>query len=155
MGFLNKMMGLGGRKSAANKQKIREIFNAKVQDGDSYTVLAAMNMVIGQEFLEEIYIYYNYIIGYKDGNDPEFVLIPTDKKLSAMEDPVHCKRSECREAKYLEQTGSFTLTHPGFGDNPIDFGVIASTAWDGDIIDVSYVDEYMPFMEFYRKRFVK
>ena len=155
MGFLNKLMGLGGAKSDAKKQEIREIFNDNVQDGDSYTVLAAMNVVYEKKLLEEIRTFYNYIVGYKDGADPEIVIISTDSDLYDVDEPVRCKKSECQEAKYLEQTGSFTLTHPDLGSGPTDFAVIASSAWGANIISVSYVDEFTPFMEFFTKRFCK
>ena len=155
MGFLDKLMGMGGSKSDSKKQEIREIFNANVQDGDSYTVLSAMNMVTEKKLFEEIRTFYNYIIGYKDGNDPEIVIIPTDSELSGVEEPVCCKKSECREAKVLTQTCMFSITHPGFDNKPVDFGIIASTAWGEYVISVSYVDEYTPFSEFFQKRFAK
>lgn len=155
MGFLDKMMGLGGSKSDAKKQEIREIFNSKVQNGDDYIVLAAMNMVTTKKLLKEIRTYYNYIIGYKDGDDPELVIISTDSELSSFEEPVHCKKSECSKIEYLQQTGSFSITHPQLGSEPVDFGIIASTAWGGYVIGVSYVDEYMPFAEFFQNRFCK
>ena len=155
MGFMNKMMGLGGEKSDAKKQEINAIFGSKVENGESYTVLAAMNMVTTKKLLKEIRTYYNYIIGYKDGDDPELVIIATDSELSGFEEPVRCKKSECVKAAYLQATGSFTLTHPAFGNNPLNFSVIASTAWAGYIISVSYVDEFAPFMEFFQTRFAK
>ena len=155
MGFLDKVMGLGGSKSDSKKQEIREIFNTNVQDGDSYTVLAGMNMVTEKKLFKEIRTFYNYIIGYKDGDDPEIVVIPTDSELSVVEEPAYCKKSECMEAKYLMQTSMFTITHPDLGNKPIDFGVIASTAWGEYVISVSYVDEFTPFTEFFQKRFAK
>ena len=155
MGFLNKMMGMGGAKSDEKKQEIRNIFDSAVEDGESYAVLAAMHMVSEKKLLKEVRTFYNYIIGYRDGDDPEIVVISTDCELSEISEPVYCKKSECSQAKYLSNTGSFTVTHPGLGSKPVDFSVIASTAWGGYIIDVSYVDEYMPFMEFYQNRFAK
>lgn len=155
MGILNKMMGMGGAKSDTKKDEIRGIFNSRVEEGESYTVLAAMNMVTTKKLLKEVRTYYNYIIGYKDGDDPELVIISTDNELSAFEAPVRCKKSECQKAGYLEKTGSFTVTHPSLGGEPLDFAVIASTAWGGYVIDVSYVDEFMPFMEFFQNQFAK
>lgn len=155
MGLLDKIMGMGGAKSDGKKQEIRALFNSKVENGDSYTVVAAMNMVTTKKLLEEVRTYYNYIIGYQDGGDPELVIIATDSQLSSFEDPVFCKKSECTKAEYLQETGSFTLTHPAFGNDPLDFSIIASTNWGGYVISVSYVDEFMPFMEFYQNRFAK
>lgn len=155
MGFLNKIMGLGGAKSDSKKEEIRGIFNSKVEDGESYTVLAAMNMVTTKKLFEEVRTYYNYIIGYKDGDDPELIIISTDCELSAFEAPVRCKKSECQEAGYLEKMCLFTITHPDLGSEPLNFAIIGSTAWGGHIIQVAYVDEFMPFMEFYQNRFMK
>lgn len=78
MGILNKIMGMGGAKSDAKKEEIRQIFISRVEDGESYTVLAAMNMVTTKKLFKEVRTYYNYIIGYKDGDDPELVIISTD-----------------------------------------------------------------------------
>ena len=155
MGFLDKMMGLGGAKSDSKKQEIREIFNTKVANGDNYTVIAAMNMVTTKKLLKEIRTYYNYIIGYKDGEDPELVVISTNSDLSSVEEPVHCLKSECTKADFLQEVSTCSLIHPAFGSEPLDFFVIASTMWGGYIIDVSYVDEFGPFVEFYQNRFVK
>jgi len=155
MGFLDKIMGLGGAKSDSKKQEIRDIFNASVEGGDGYIVFAAMHMVQEKKLLKEVRTFYNYIIGYKDSSDPELVIIATDHELSDIGEPVRCKKSECTEAKYLEQTGSFTVTHPGLGSEPVDFAVIVSTAWGGYVIDVSCLDEFAPFAEFYQNRFAK
>lgn len=155
MGLLNKMMGLGGEKSDRKKEEIQGIFNSKVEDAESYTVVAAMNMLTEKKLLKEVRTFFNYIIGYKDGDDPEIVIMSTESDLSYTNDPVYCKRSECLEAKYMEKTGNFTITHPALGKKPVDFSIIASTAWGGYVIDVSYLDEYEPFAEFYKSRFSK
>ena len=155
MNLLNRLMGMGGEKSDAKKEEIRSIFNDKVENGESYAVLVAMNVVVEKKLLKEVRIFYNYIIGYKDGDDPELVIISTDNQLSEFEEPVICKKSECLEAKYLEKTGSFTVTHPDLGSEPVDFAIIGSTAWGGEFIKVSYIEECIPFMEFYQTRFAK
>lgn len=116
-------MGTSG--SEAKKEEIRKIFNEKVADGASYETLAAMNMVTTKKLTEEVRTYYNYLIGYKDGQDPELVIIATDHGLSSFDEPVVCKKSECTKAEYLVKTGNFTITHPAFGDKPLDFSIIA------------------------------
>ena len=154
-GFLNKLMGLSGKKSDEKKEEIRNIFNSKVKDGDSYAVIAAMNMVTTKKLLKEIRTYYNYIIGYHDGEDPEIVIISTDSELSSFEEPIYCKKSQCKNISYLSQTGSFTMSHYELGEGLFNFFIIASTAWGGYVIDVSYVDEFVPFMEFFQNQFSK
>ena len=155
MGFLKNLMGMGGAKSDSKKAEIRNIFNSNVEDGESYTVLAAMDLVYEKKLLKEIRIFYNYIIGYKDGDDPEIVILSTDHELSSVEEPFYCKKSDCLKAEYNQQNGKFSITHSTFGDKPVIFAIIASSAWGGYIIDVSYVDEFMPFMEFFQNRFSK
>lgn len=155
MSFLKKIMGMGGAKSDSKKEEIRSLFNSKVENGDEYATIAAMNLVTTKKLLKEIRTYYNYIIGYKDGDDPEMVIISTTNDLSSLEEPVLCKKSECVKADYLSETGSFSVTHPQFGSDPVNFSIIVSTAWDGYIIDVSYLDEYTPFTEFFQNRFAK
>ena len=148
-------MGMGGAKSDSKKAEIRNIFNSKVENGESYNVVAAMYLHTEQKLLKEIRTFYNYIIGYKDGDDPQMVIISTDSELSDIGDPVFCKKSECLKAEYKQQVGTFSVTHPDLGDEPVIFSIIASSAWGGYIISVSYVDEFMPFMEFFQNRFAK
>ncbi|MDR2764003.1 MAG: hypothetical protein LBB90_03125 [Tannerella sp.] len=170
MGLFNKFKGLvgdaiggiAGAQSSGNtegkKEKIRNIFNAKVEDGGSYNVLAGMNMVTTKKLTKEIRTYYNYIVGYKDGDDPEIVIISTTNDLASVGEPVFCKKSECEKAEYHQNTGSFSISHPELGDAPLDFAIIASAAWGrlgALIIPVSYVDEFTPFTEFFQNRFAK
>ncbi|MFP3090126.1 hypothetical protein LQZ21_07340 [Treponema sp. TIM-1] len=150
--------GQSGGKSDSKKEEIRNIFNSKVENGDSYTVLAGTNMVTTKKLTKEIRTFYNYLIGYKDGDDPELVLISTSNDLASVDEPVFCKKSECKKAVYLQKTGSFNISHPKLGDAPIDFSIIASAAWGSSgalVIPVSYVDEYTPFAEFFQNRFAK
>jgi len=154
MNFLKNLMGMGGASSGSKKTEIRNIFNSKVENGEEYTVLAAMYLLHEQKLLKEVRTYFNYIIGYKDGDDPEIVIISADCELSDVGEPVYCKKSECRKAE-CSQHGTFLVTHPDLGDKPLEFGIIVSTAWDGYFINASYLDEFMPFMEFFQNRFAK
>jgi hypothetical protein len=163
MGLIgNAISGLAGGQSGGNaegkKEEIRNIFNSKVKDGESYKVLAGMNMVTTKKLTKEIRTYYNYLVGYKDGDDPEIVLISTTYDLVSVEEPVFCKKSECKKVVYFQNTGSFGISHPKLGDALLEFGIIASAAWGRSgalIIPVSYVDEYTPFTEFFQNRFAK
>ncbi|MDR1656513.1 MAG: hypothetical protein LBT47_03005 [Deltaproteobacteria bacterium] len=170
MGLFDKLKGLvgdnlsgilggqSGGNAEGKKEEVRNIFNAKVKDGESYKVLAGMNMVTTKKLTKEIRTYYNYILGYKDGDDPEIVIISTTNDLVSVEEPVFCNRSECKKAAYLQKTGSFSISHPKFNDTPLDFAIIASAAWGSSgalIIPVSYVDEFTPFTEFFQNRFAK
>ena len=155
MGFLNKLMGIGTAKSEAKKAEIQKIFNEQVQNGENYTVLAAMHMVFQKKLLKDVYTYYNYIVGYKDGDDPEMVIIPTTHDLSSFEEPIYCKKSECTQISYDASVALFSIWHPQLGDEPVKFSIIGSTAWGGYIISVSYVEECVPFVEFFQNRFMK
>ena len=152
MGFLNKLMGMGTTKSDAKKEEIRQIFNAKVENGESYIVFAGMNMVTKQTILKETRTFYNYIVGYKDGDDPEIVIIETTHDLASFNEPIYCKKSECTRASY---DNLFNIWNPHLGDEPVKFMIIASSAWGGYVISASYVDEFAPFLEFFQKRFEK
>jgi hypothetical protein len=71
-------------------------------------------------------------------------------------EPVFCKRSECTKAVYLQNIGSFSISYPKLGYTPLEFGIIASSAWGSSgalIIPVSYVDEFAAFTEFFQNRF--
>ena len=155
MGFFKD---LKEKKLKAKKQEIRDLFDANVEDGQSYKVLAAMNLVIVKKAFKYIDTYYNYIIGYRDGDDPEIVVIATDSELSGVDDPVFCKKSECRKAVYSEATCGFKLAHRELGRKPVSFNVIASQKLGRlgkYIIKVSYVDEFLPFLEFFKTRFLE
>jgi hypothetical protein len=154
--------GLAGGQSGGNaegkKEEVRNIFNSKVKDGGSYKVLAGMYMVTTKKLTKEIRTYYNYIVGYKDGDDPEIVIISTTYDLASVEEPVLCKKSECNKAAYFQNTGGFSISHPKLGNTPLDFAIIASAAWGSSgalIIPVSYVDEFTPFTDFFQNRFAK
>ncbi|MHC6201660.1 hypothetical protein ACYULU_00505 [Breznakiellaceae bacterium SP9] len=170
MGLFDKFVGLvgnaisgavggqSGGKADGKKEEIRNIFNSKVKEGEGYTVLAGMKLVTTKKLTKEIRTYYNYLIRYKDGDDPEIVIISTTNDLASVDEPVFCKKSECKKAEYLQDTGSFSVLHPKLGDDPLDFSIIASAAWGSSgalVIPVSYVDEYMPFTEFFQSRFSK
>jgi hypothetical protein len=170
MGLFDKFVGLvgdavsgvAGGQSGSNaegkKGEIRNIFNAKVKDGESYNVIAGMNMVTTKKLTKEIRTYYNYLVGYKDGEDPEIVIISTTYDFASIAEPVLCKRSECTKAVYIQDTGSFSISHSKLGDAPLEFAIIASSAWGSSgalIIPVSYVDEFAAFTEFFQNRFAK
>ncbi|MDR1242179.1 MAG: hypothetical protein LBM00_05260 [Deltaproteobacteria bacterium] len=152
--------GQSGGDSAGKREEIRNIFDSRVKDGTTYTVLAGMNMVTTKKLTKEIRTYFNYLVGYKDGDDPEIVLISTVNDLSSVDEPVICKKSECTKAVYVQNTGSFSIAHPQLGNAPVDFSIISSAAWGAPgsgalIIPVSYLDEYTPFTEFFQNRFAK
>lgn len=153
------LSGLAGGNSGGKKEEILNIFNSKVNNGENYTVLAGTNMVTTKKLMKEIRTYYNYLIGYKDGDDPEIVLISVSNDLASVDEPVICKKSECTKAAYLQNTGSFSISHPKL-EAPVDLSIIVSAAWGAPgsgalIIPVSYVDEYTPFFEFFQNRFAK
>ncbi|MDR3226864.1 MAG: hypothetical protein LBT56_04240 [Prevotellaceae bacterium] len=151
---MNKLMGMGTDDSAAKKEEIRNIFNSKVKDGESYITIAGMNMVTTKKLFKEIRTFYNYIVGYKDGDDPEIVIIEVSHDLESVGEPVYYKKSECAKAEYTATNGLFSISLPL--SEVVSFGIIPSTAlYGGYIIKVSYVDEMMPFLEFFQKRFEK
>ncbi|MDR1222742.1 MAG: hypothetical protein LBL07_07695 [Tannerella sp.] len=170
MGLFNKLSGIIGEavtgklsgkaaeKNEEKKEEIRNIFDSKVQSGKDYTVLAGSNMVTTKKLMKEVRTYYNYIIGYKDGDDPEIVIIPTTDDLGTVDEPAICKRSECTKAVYEINTGNFRISHPAFSDAPLDFQIIVAAA-HGQLgalmIPVSCMDEFFPFTEFFQNRFAK
>ena len=168
MGFLDKLVGAiggaaggsAGGKFDGKREEIRNIFNAKVSNGESYTVLAGMNLVTTKKLTKEVRTYYNYLIGYQDGDDPEIVLITATNDLTSVDEPVICKKSECTKAVYLQNTGSFSVSHPKLDGGAVDFSIISSAAGGAPgtgalIIPVSYLEEYTPFTEFFQTRFAK
>jgi hypothetical protein len=144
-------------KADPKKAQIRGLFDDLVENGDSYSVIAGMFMTTTKKLTKEIRTYYSYIIGYKDGDDPEIVCISAKHDLTALEEPVSLKKSECDKAEYLQNTATFRITSKKL-PSPLEFGIITSAAWGHSgalIIPVSYVDEFMPFTEFFQNRFAK
>jgi len=146
---------MGTAKSEAKKEEIRQIFNTKVPNGENYAVIAAMYLHTKQTILKETRTYYNYIVGYKDGDDAEIVIIETTYDLASQGEPIYCKKSECSKAWYDANIGTFNISHPQLENGSVIFVIIASSAWGGYIIPVSYVDEFTPFTEFFQNKFAK
>ncbi|MDR2751147.1 MAG: hypothetical protein LBC41_10840 [Clostridiales bacterium] len=147
----------GPAKADPKKEQIRSIFNSRVPEGESYSVIAGMFLVTTKKLTKEIRTYYNYIIGYKDGDDPEIVSLSTTNDLATVDEPVYLKKSECDKAEYLQNTASFSITSKTL-ENPLNFGIITSAAWGHSgalIIPVGYQDEFMPVTEFFQNRYAK
>lgn len=50
----------------------------------------------------------------------------------------------------------YLMTHPSLGDKPFRFHVNVHGKMMGDyVLGAKYLDEFQPFYEFYRSRFVK
>jgi hypothetical protein len=152
----SKIMGANVEDSRDAKRKIREIFDSQVEDGAGYTLVAAFFVFFENKLLKQIQTYYNYIIGYRDGDDPDIVVLPVSWDLASIQTPVLCKLSQCGETEYDAEHGMFRIEHPALEKGEVKFGVIPSTSlYGGYIIKVSYVDEMMPFADFFQKRFCK
>jgi hypothetical protein len=158
MGLFNKLKDLASGKipgSEGTKEKIKQIFESKVKDGNEYVVYAGFNMVTTKKLLKEIRTFYNYIIGYKNGDDPEIVVIPTDYLLEDVGEPIYLKKSQCTKIENLESKGLFHIEHPDLEDGNVYFMINVSKMFGTYTIDVSYIEEYTDFFEFFNKRFLK
>jgi hypothetical protein len=154
--LVSKLMGTNPEASEGAKQKIREIFDSKVADGAGYTLVAGFFVTYENKLTKQIQTYYNYIIGYKDGDDPEIVVLPVSWDLVSVYTPVICKLSQCKKTAYDAEHGGFHIEHPALENGEVKFAVIPSTSlYGGYIIKVSYVDEMMPFLDFFQKRYSK
>lgn len=155
--FTGKLSGQAAEKNEEKKEQIHNIFLSKVENGNDYTVLAAANMVTTKKLTKEVRTYYNYIIGYRDGDDPEIVVLSTTDDLSSVGDPIHCKKSECIKAGDEKNIGDFRIWHPAFGKDPLILHICVSAYSQlGTMeIKVSYLDEFYPFQEFFQNRFTK
>jgi hypothetical protein len=147
-------MGIGTQQTADMKKKIAEIFAEHVEGGESYTTFAAYYMLTTKKLLKEIRTFYNYIIGYKDGDDPEAVVIAVSEDLDSIGGPVRCRKSECSKAG-VGANGMFYIKHSGLDGGGIDFTVIVTKAAGAHMIDVNYVEEFQQIMEFFQNRFTK
>jgi hypothetical protein len=139
------------------KEEIRNIFCLKVKEGATYTVLAGGNVVATRRLMKTENTYYNYLIGYRDGDDPEIVIISTSADLGMTEDPVICKRSACTQALREEDGAEYRILHPAFGGESLNFRIITSARGQAEalVIPVAYGEEFFSFDAFFRNRFAK
>lgn len=157
MGFFSRLFGLeGGAKSESKKQEIRNNFNSLVENGEDYVTLCVMDIVYEKKLFKDVTTYYNYIIGYKAGDDPEIVIISTDNNMSSFEPPIICKRSECESAFFNEKRKRYTIKHSAFGEHPMEFFLDPTGSTNGGYtIGVNQLQEFQPFYDFFTGVFSK
>lgn len=152
-------MGLFGRKkewdiakSDANKARIRELFDAVMQDGSSWDVVYGYalkiknsNYIIARK---TTYTYTSLIIGYRE-SDMSIALIQTTPELEGCSEPEIFRKDAIKKSKI--STGMYTIYHEG--------GMMAgytqfATLAENDEKFLAYVyqpDEFKKFDDFFKK----
>lgn len=102
-------------KVAANKAKMRQLFNSVVPDGDDYKLVYGFSQDIKQSHYliakKTTYTYTSLIIGYKE-NDPTVVMVETEPELSGCGDPMIFRKSEIHKAYRSRMTGDSLVIYP-------------------------------------------
>lgn len=139
-------------KSDANKSRLRELFNAVVQDGDSYKVVYGygLNITTSSYIVarKTTYEYTSLIIGYRE-SDMSIALLQTTPELEGCSDAEIFKKDGIKKAKL--STGMYTIYHQG--------GLMAgytqfATLAENDEKFLAYVyqpEEYDDFDKFFKR----
>lgn len=87
-----------------NKQKMRELFNAAVEDGDSYKVLHAHATVSDYNAFTKVRTstYTNYIFGYKE-EGYSVVVMSVDRDLTSVGMPRYIDIQTVKETNYYKK----------------------------------------------------
>jgi hypothetical protein len=115
-GILQKaFMGASTEESNENKEKMRQIFNRQVENGNSYTLMYCYTESYTNAILVEITKHANFIVGYKEG---EVVVIPVDADLTDIGDSYIFNKANNSQIKCSAFTSCFV------GNDEISFNFI-------------------------------
>ena len=153
MGFLDKMTsaitGVNDETNAANKQKMRELFNSVVKDGDSYKVIATYGQKINP--LIKRTTYYSYIVGYK--GEGELVIVPCNSELTDASNPIAVTPANCTVKKSL--TGETVFTSDVFEKGKVSMIASAGPVAKGYVIMVIQGPEEISALDQFIKTYYK
>lgn len=82
------LMGATDEENRINREKMRTIFNQKVENGDAYTLIYCHSEGYTDAVMVKITRHSNYIVGYKGSGQSALVIIPVDATLSDADDAI-------------------------------------------------------------------
>lgn len=143
-------MGATDEENAANKAKMRAIFNSCVPDGDSYQLIYCHMKNYTNLVVVEINLHSNFIVGYKEG---EVAVIPVDPKLEEYGEPLFFNKAN---GSVLEASWGYCIATNKDAScqfEPITYepGITKGAAYSVSIIQSS--EEVSAFRNFFKKGF--
>lgn len=79
--------GATDEENRQNRQKMRELFDRVVADGQEYRILYCKAENYTDAVLVKVTTHYSFIVGYKEASPRTIVVVPTDANLSAAGEP--------------------------------------------------------------------
>lgn len=145
------MAKIDAQESAHSKHLMREIFNYKVADGQSYVVLFAFTTQASVSWIgvgtKTTTTWSNFIVGYKAN---EIVVIPVSPALDAVGDPISLPATMVDHAKREITTGVYGLCPRGVKrKDKLILSVPSSSYKRGYQVMVDQGEEKAAFKEFF------
>ena len=152
MGWFGKKKEWDTLKSDTNKNRLRELFNGVIEDGDSYNIVYGygLNIKTSSYILarKTTYTYTSLIIGYRE-SDMSIALLQTTPELDGCSEAEIFREDNIKKAKMV--TGMYTIYHQG----GLMAGYTQFAALEGnDEKFLAYVyqpEEFNKFNEFFKK----
>jgi hypothetical protein len=110
----NKAVELDKDRSEENKNRMREIFDSKVDNGSNYNIVYAYSEDInGTNFVvlrTVSYKYRSFILGYNE-NDLSLVFLEVSPDLSQVGEALAYKPQDVKKTNYAKMAGSYYLQY--------------------------------------------
>lgn len=159
MGFFDKIFGakveIDETRSDENKQKMRQLFNHAVSDGDSYKLIYAYNEDVKRYNYvlasKTTHTFASLIVGWRE-TDTSIAIVPTDPELSGCGEPELFRRAKIHKAYQMKFGGDSFIIYPDSS------GYESFQAYDfledGDLFAyVSQEKELEAFTKFFKERY--
>lgn len=152
MGWFGKKKEWDIAKSDVNKERLRELFNGMMPDGDSWKIIYGYGLNIkNSNYIlarKTTYTYTSLIIGYRE-SDMSIALLQTTPELEGCSEAEIFRKDSIKKAKIA--TGMYTIYHQG--------GLMAgytqfATMEGNDEKFLAYVyqpEEFKDFDDFFKK----
>ena len=155
MGLFSRKPKIDLAEAQKNKEKMRQLFNAAVADGDSYQILYASTGSTWKEsgVLSDtrVYQFISLVFGYRE-SDFKLVAVPVNTQLTESSEPLEIQISEVRAVKYRkrENTLDMDFSKRGRGSMYFSLGDIEQNS-RSFVDNVSQEEERQQFMAFIEK----
>ncbi len=142
------------------KERLREMFNEAVEDGDSYKLLHISETTTkferGFVFDTNTTTYYHYILGYRESDD-SIVLVQIDRELSQHSEAVPIDMDKVAQAHYNPKYAQASLIYKkgskGYGE-VMNIGDTGSKTVAGipDMVQGEEREQFLDYLEGLRSR---
>lgn len=144
--------GATDEENQKNREKMREIFNSVVVDGQAYKLLYCKAENYTDAVLVKVTTHYSFIVGYKEAAPRTIAVVPIDASLTAAGEPrIFTKESGGVSASNMLGYCSVGDSQTGFSLVPFDYqpGVNRGSKFTLSIRQTQ--DEIKEFKAFFKK----